>query len=124
MPFSRPKVNCGWIPTWTEVKIDPADKTPMNRCRECHATMTKTETTCISCGSALEVTTNTDQVGKGFRVVIKILFFISAGMSVVSLLVPSDLLPGMPAFSKCMVSTLVLLIVKSSADQMMERKKG
>jgi hypothetical protein len=91
----------------------------MNRCRECHATMTKTETVCISCGSALEVTTGTDKVGKGFRVVIKILFFASATMTVASLFFDAT-----PPFSKCLVSTLVLLIVMSSANQMMERKKS
>jgi len=96
----------------------------MNHCRECNATMTKTETVCLGCGSALEVKTGTDQVGQGFRVVIKILFIISAIMTVASLLVPSSLIPGLPSLSKCMVSTLVLLIVKSSADQMMERKKS
>jgi hypothetical protein len=91
----------------------------MNRCRQCNATMTKTETVCIGCGSGLEVTTGTDQVGSAFRVILKILLAISAIITVASLFFDAT-----PPFSKCLVSTLVLLVVKSSADQMLERKKS
>jgi hypothetical protein len=91
----------------------------MNRCRECNATMTKTETACISCGSQLEVTTGTDKLGGGFRVVIKILFFASAALTIASLFWDAT-----PPFSRCAITTLVLLVVMSSANQMKERKKS
>jgi hypothetical protein len=90
----------------------------MNRCRECHAVMTKTETVCLGCGSQLEVSTKMDSVTGGFRSVINVLFIASAIMTVASLFFDAT-----PPFSKCLVSTLVLLVVKSSAGQMVERKK-
>jgi len=90
----------------------------MNRCRECHAVMTKTETVCIGCGSALEVATGKDKMTGGFRTIINILFFASAGLTVLSLFVDAT-----PPFSKCLVCTLVLLVVRSSAGQMIERTK-
>jgi len=91
----------------------------MNRCQQCNATMTKTETACIGCGSALEVTTGTDRWGGRFLVVIKILFFVSATLTVASLFFDAT-----PPFSRCAISTLVLLVVMSSANQMFERKKS
>ena len=90
----------------------------MNRCRECHAVMTKTETVCLGCGSQLEVSTGKDQLTGGFRTVINILFIVSAVLTVLSLF-----LDATPPFSKCLISTLVLLVVKSSAGQMIESKK-
>jgi hypothetical protein len=91
----------------------------MNRCRECNATMTKTETTCLGCGSELEVETRTDRIGGRFRVVIKILFLASAVLTIASLFVDAT-----PPFSRCAITTLVLLVVMSSANQMKERKKS
>jgi hypothetical protein len=91
----------------------------MNRCRECNATMTKTETTCLGCGSELEVITQTDRWGGRFRVIIKILFFASAALTIASLFWDAT-----PPFSRCAITTLVLLVVMSSADQMKERKKS
>jgi len=90
----------------------------MNRCRECHSVMTKTETVCLGCGSHLEVATGKDQLTSGFRSVINVLFIVSAVLTVASLFFDAT-----PPFSKCLVSTLVLLVVKSSAGQMVERKK-
>jgi hypothetical protein len=90
----------------------------MNRCRECHAVMTKTETVCLGCGSQLEVSSKMDHVTGGFRSVINVLFIASAIMTVASVFFDAT-----PPFSKCLVSTLVLLVVKSSAGQMVERKK-
>jgi hypothetical protein len=91
----------------------------MNRCRECHAVMTKTETVCLGCGSQLEVSTGVDRLTGGFRSVINVLFIASAILTVASLF-----LDATPPFSKCLISTLVLLVVKSSAGQMVERKKS
>lgn len=49
----------------------------------------------------------------------KIVFILSAVMTVASLIFSAT-----PPFSKCLVATIVLLFVKSSAEQMLERKKG
>jgi hypothetical protein len=91
----------------------------MNRCVQCNATMTKTETVCLGCGSELEVTTGTDRWGGRFRVTVKILFFASAILTIASLFFDAT-----PPFSRCAITTLVLLVVMSSANQMTERKKS
>jgi hypothetical protein len=91
----------------------------MNHCRECNATMTKTETVCLGCGSELEVETRADRLGGRFRVVIKVLFIVSALLTIASLFFDAT-----PPFSRCAITTLVLLVVMSSADQMTERKKS
>jgi hypothetical protein len=91
----------------------------MNRCVQCNATMTKTETVCLGCGAEIEVTTGTDRFGGGFRTVIKILFFASAILTIASLFFDAT-----PPFSRCAITTLVLLVVMSSANQMKERKKS
>jgi hypothetical protein len=91
----------------------------MNRCVQCNATMTKTETVCLSCGSELEVTTRTDRWGGRFRVIIKVLFFMSAILTAASLFFDAT-----PPFSRCAITTLVLLVVMSSANQMKESKKS
>ena len=89
----------------------------MNRCRECTSVMTKTETVCLACGSAADKSTTTDKMSGGFRTMLNILFISSCVLTVASLFFEFT-----PPFTKCAVSTLVLLIVKSSAGQMIERK--
>lgn len=91
----------------------------MNRCVQCNATMTKTETVCLSCGSELEVSTRTEEWGGRFRVVLKILFILSAILTIASLFFDAT-----PPFSRCAITTLVLLVVMSSANQMKEGKKS
>ncbi len=89
----------------------------MNRCRECHATMTKTELVCISCGSALEQDTKTDRTGRGMMFVITAILGLSSIMTVASLFVD-----GLH-FTRCAPATLVLAIVRSSASEMLVKKK-
>jgi hypothetical protein len=89
----------------------------MERCRECHATMTKTEMTCIACGSAKEVTTNKDRTGK------TLLFAISAILGLSSLMTIASLFVDGLHFSRCAPATLVLAIVRSSASEMLVKKK-
>jgi hypothetical protein len=90
----------------------------MNHCRECHATMTKTETVCISCGSALEQDTGHDKVGRSLMFVVTIILGLSCAMTIASLFVD-----GLH-FTRCAPATLVLTIVRSSAQEMLVKKKG
>ena len=79
--------------------------------------MTKTETTCISCGSAQEVDTRQDRAGRGLLTVISIVLGLSCCMTIASLFVD-----GLH-FTRCAPATLVLTIVRSSASEMLVQKK-
>jgi hypothetical protein len=50
-----------------------------------------------------------------FRIGVKIAFFCSGGLTIASLFTSFT-----PSFVKCLVTTVVLMLVKSSADQMAE----
>jgi hypothetical protein len=91
----------------------------MNRCRECNSVMTKEETECLACGSVLDQKSGIDHVGKGFATLLSMMFFASAAITVASLFFDAT-----PPFSKCAVCTLVLLVVKSSAAQMLNKEKS
>ncbi|HLW75898.1 MAG TPA: hypothetical protein VKS01_02915 [Bryobacteraceae bacterium] len=92
----------------------------MTRCRECHSIMTPTETTCLFCGSVADKPTGKDKLGDGFRTVITILFFLSAALTVASLFLSNYT----PPFTRCAIATVVLLIVRTSAGEMVERKNS
>lgn len=91
----------------------------MDRCRDCNATMKNDETVCWACGSVCQAHVPASGWGKGFMNLITCAFLISAAMTVASLFFDAT-----PPFSKCMTATIVLLLVRSSADQMFEKKKS
>lgn len=91
----------------------------MERCRDCNATMKSDETVCWACGAVSEQNARPSSFGRGFAGFINIAFLISAAMTIASLFFDAT-----PPFSKCMTATIILLLVKSSADQMLEKKKG
>ena len=75
--------------------------------------MKKEETRCYLCGS--EVVRNPDKVTlqQRFSTLVKIALIVSAIMTIATLF--TDFLPS---FTKCMVSTMVLVLVHKSAAQM------
>jgi hypothetical protein len=85
----------------------------MERCRQCEATMTKDEQTCISCGASKIPPPKSDFKTKG-RTMIHYFFLLSAVMTVMSLLTPWG-----PPFMMSVCVTLVLLLVKSSWNEML-----
>jgi len=91
----------------------------MEKCRDCNATLKKEEKVCWSCGSAVQRTDG----GAGFPDYLlkaaTFMMFASAAFTVASLFVSFT-----PGFLKCAITTLVLGIVRSSASQMVERKKS
>lgn len=91
----------------------------MDRCRDCNATIKSDETACWACGAACQQNMPVSNLGRGFAGVINVIFLISATMTVASLFFDAT-----PPFSKCMTATVVLLLVKSSASQMLEKKKS
>jgi hypothetical protein len=90
----------------------------MNRCRECNCVMTKTESTCLGCGSEMEITTGKDKMAKSMMFIITSVLALSSTMTVASLFVD-----GLH-FSRCAPATLVLVIVRSSAAEMLVKKKA
>jgi hypothetical protein len=90
----------------------------MNKCVNCNGSLQKEETTCFVCGSAVPVETNKVALRERFRSAVKLAFYGSAVLTVASLFL-SDYTPS---FVKCLISTVILLLVKSSADQMWENR--
>jgi hypothetical protein len=91
----------------------------MEHCRQCGSSVKKGETACFTCGSAVLARETGPGLADRLVLVSKIGFILSAIMTVASLIFSAT-----PPFSKCLVATVVLLFVKSSAEQMAERKKG
>ena len=90
----------------------------MQRCHQCEASMTKDEKECLSCGAAVKVPPKPDARTR-FRVAIKAFFWFSAGLTILSILTPW----GPPVLTGACV-TMVLLLVKSSMDEMLiDREK-
>ena len=91
----------------------------MQRCRQCEATMTPTETECLNCGAVLEVKTAKDTAKAKFRSIIKLLAFASGAMAIASVFVDVG-----ASFMTCMCVTIVLFLVLNSAEDMLiDRKK-
>jgi hypothetical protein len=91
----------------------------MDRCRECNSSIAKHETQCFSCGSAVRKKETGPSMASRFVLFSKIGFILSAIMTVASLVFNAT-----PPFWKCAVCTVVMQFVKSSAEQMAEKKKS
>ena len=85
----------------------------MQRCASCNGTLLREETKCFLCGTEVPPLKTAVPFHERFRKVIKACFIFSACLTVLSLFFSFT-----PSFSKCLVATLTLLLVKSSADQM------
>ena len=86
----------------------------MQRCLQCEATMTPKETVCPNCGASAKPKNEKKGMKYRFRTIVNIFFLVSAVMTVVALLTPWG-----PPFITSMAVTLVLLLVKSSIDEML-----
>jgi hypothetical protein len=90
------------------------------RCRDCNSTIKPGEPTCYCCGSAAPAGDSAKTAfGKKFAAGIQVAFLLSAAMTVASLFFEAT-----PSFAKCLTATVVLLFVKSSAQQMIEKRGG
>jgi len=87
----------------------------MSKCRNCSGTLRNGETSCFICGSPVPPEKRQVTFRDRFRTGVKIGFFFCGGLTIASLF--SDM--G-PSFVKSLVATLILMLVKSSADQMAE----
>jgi len=91
----------------------------MSRCMECNASLKVDEKKCYACGSPAPGFVNKSNFGQMFATFIKYAFFGSLVLTVASLF-----LDFTPSFAKCAISSIVLLMAKSSAEQMIEKKSG
>lgn len=85
----------------------------MLRCTSCNGILTKTEKTCYSCGAAIEQNAEQKSKAGGFNLVVSVVFYISLGLTALSLFTNYA-----PPLSVCIPISLVLMFVKSSADQL------
>jgi len=90
----------------------------VEKCRECNSILKKEEKTCYACGATIVQDDEGSTFGGYLVKVINGTFIVSALLTVASLFFSFT-----PPFMKCITATLVLGIVKSSAGQMVERKK-
>jgi hypothetical protein len=88
----------------------------LTRCLDCNATLKPDEVKCYSCGTRVEGRGGSN-FGAGFAMFLSILFFTSAMLTVASLFIETA-----PSFTKCLMVTVVLLVVRSSAAQMASKK--
>jgi len=92
----------------------------MEKCRDCNSTLKAGELECYNCGTPVKVQ-DTPQIvfGKRFVSFLNIAFFASCGLTLLSLFG----LEFTPRFMPCLVLTFILLLIRSSASQMLEKKR-
>jgi len=75
--------------------------------------LAKTDLSCINCGELIHVTEPKSNLKKRFGKVVTILFVISSALTLVALFTSY-----VGSFMTCLGATIVLLMVKKSADEM------
>ena len=75
--------------------------------------MAKTDVSCINCGELVNVVVPKTHLKKRFGKVVTVLFILSAALTVVALFTSY-----VGSFMTCLGATIVLLMVKKSADEM------
>ena len=89
------------------------------RCLDCNCSLRPDEVACISCGSPRKPSAKKPSMMVRFAKGVQILFIISCVITVASLF-----LPATPSFLKCLATTVILLFVNRSAEQMAEKQKS
>ena len=83
----------------------------------CNGILRKSETACYACGTVAPTSATEKGGGKRFAAVVTVLFFASLALTIASLFTSFT-----PRFALCAAVSIVLLFVKSSADQISEKK--
>lgn len=92
----------------------------MQKCRDCNFTIKTGEVACYNCGAPVQIVDTPQTLFvKRFVSFLNVAFFGSAILTVVSLFTDFT-----PPFMRCLMLTLILLVIRSSATQMMEKKRG
>jgi hypothetical protein len=91
----------------------------MEKCRECNSTVKTGEVHCYACGALLKARETGQTVfGKRFATFLTIAFGASALLTLASIFVDFT-----PPFMRCLMLTFILLVIRSSAVQMMDKKR-
>jgi hypothetical protein len=92
----------------------------MEKCRDCNGTLMKDELKCYNCGRVVQMQdTAQTAFGKRFATFLNVAFIASAVLTVASIFFDFT-----PPFMRCLMLTFILLLIRSSAWQMMEKKKS
>jgi hypothetical protein len=86
------------------------------RCRQCEGTLHKSEVQCLQCGAPVGGDPNKVSIQERICGWLKIAVILSCVLTAASIF-----LDFTPSFTKCSVTTLILGLAKSSADEMWDR---
>jgi hypothetical protein len=91
----------------------------MEKCSACNSSIKRGELACYSCGAPVQVPVSAQSMfGKRFAMFLTLAFGASALLTLASLFVDFT-----PPFMRCLSLTLILLLIRSSAVQMMDKKR-
>jgi len=85
----------------------------MERCKQCESPLAKSDVSCVNCGELTRPVKSKTGFRQHFGKVVTGLFLLSAILTVVSLFTNY-----VGSFMTCLGATIVLLMVKKSADEM------
>ena len=85
----------------------------MERCKQCESSLAKTDLTCVNCGEPVHSVKPKNNLRQHFGKVVTGLFALSAGLTVVALFTNY-----VGSFITLLATTIILLMVKKSADEM------
>ena len=88
----------------------------MTRCNECNSLVTRDEFVCGTCGAQTQPSTASSRRRKKFVTFLSVLLYTSLILTVAAIFLPMT-----PPFSKCLVVSIVLLLVRSSASEMVDK---
>jgi hypothetical protein len=85
----------------------------MERCKQCETSLAKTDVVCVNCGELVAPPQPKTGYRQHFGKVVTGMFILSAGLTVVALFTNY-----VGSFVTLLATTIVLLMVKKSADEM------
>jgi hypothetical protein len=85
----------------------------MQRCKQCESSLAKTDVNCINCGAPVAPVKPKSNFRQHFGKIVTALFILSAALTVVALFTNY-----VGSFVTLLATTIVLLMVKKSADEM------
>ncbi len=85
----------------------------MQRCKQCESPLAKSDVACINCGELVNPVKPKTNLRRHFGKVVTGLFILSAVLTVVALFTNY-----VGSFVTCLASTIALMMVKKSADEM------
>lgn len=85
----------------------------MQRCKQCESPLAKSDVACVNCGELANPVKSKSNFRGRFGKIVTVLFILSAALTVVALFTNY-----VGSFITLLATTIVLLMVKKSADEM------